>query len=148
MRAAQYCTAICKREVPLAAPLITSAGFEARLVENLEQEAPSKSEGAQVRALVADGAFGAEHNGGGRGMNRRTVARSEEPPRNRPAPVGSQLDPFEPVLGQVGLPKRFCPARAIAGSSRVQAHPRTRHKAICRNLRASVSALVMMSATV
>src|SRR6266540_3940803 len=35
------------------------------------------------------------------GMNRRTVARlarSEEPPRYRRAPTGSQLDPFEPVL--------------------------------------------------
>src|SRR4051794_41207014 len=34
-------------------------------------------------------------------MNRRTVARllaSEEPPRYRRAPVGSQLDPLEPVL--------------------------------------------------
>jgi transposase len=35
------------------------------------------------------------------GINRRTVARmlaSEEPPRYRRAPVGSQLDPLEPVL--------------------------------------------------
>jgi transposase len=57
-------------------------------------------EWAQVRALVADGV--SEREIARRlGMNRRTVARlvrSEEPPRYRRAPAGSQLDPFESVL--------------------------------------------------
>ena len=57
-------------------------------------------EWAQVRALVVDGI--SEREIARRlGMNRRTVARlarSEEPPRYRRAPTGSQLDPFEPVL--------------------------------------------------
>jgi len=57
-------------------------------------------EWAQVRVLVADGV--SEREIARRvGMNRRTVARlarSEEPPRYRRAPTGSQLDPFEPVL--------------------------------------------------
>ena len=60
----------------------------------------SALEWAQVRALVADGV--SEREIAPRlGMNRRTVARlarSEEPPRYRRAPAGSQLDPFEPVL--------------------------------------------------
>ncbi len=60
----------------------------------------SALEWAQVRALVADGV--SEREIARRlGMNRRTVARlarSEEPPRYRRAPTGSQLDPFEPVL--------------------------------------------------
>ena len=57
-------------------------------------------EWAQVRGLVADGI--SEREIARRlGINRRTVARlarSEEPPRYRRAPTGSQLDPFEPVL--------------------------------------------------
>jgi transposase len=60
----------------------------------------SALEWAQVRALVADGV--SEREIARRlGMNRRTVARlarSEEPPRYRRAPTGSQLDHFEPVL--------------------------------------------------
>jgi transposase len=60
----------------------------------------SALEWAQVRALVADGV--SEREIARRlGMNRRTVARlarSEEPPRYRRAPRGSQLDPFDPVL--------------------------------------------------
>ena len=60
----------------------------------------SALEWAQVRALVADGV--SEREIARRlGINRRTVARlarSEEPPRYRRAPVGSQLDPFEPVV--------------------------------------------------
>jgi transposase len=57
-------------------------------------------EWAQVRALVADGV--SEREIARRlGINRRTVARlasSEEPPRYRRAPTGSQLDPLEPVV--------------------------------------------------
>jgi len=60
----------------------------------------SALEWAQVRALVADGV--SEREIGRRlGINRRTVARlarNEEPPRYRRAPVGSQLDSLEPVL--------------------------------------------------
>ena len=60
----------------------------------------SALEWARVRALVADGV--SEREIARRlGINRRTVARlarSEEPPRYRRAPTGSQLDPFEPVL--------------------------------------------------
>ena len=60
----------------------------------------SALEWAQVQALVADGVSEREI---ARllGINRRTVARlarSEEPPRYRRAPVASKLDPFEPVL--------------------------------------------------
>jgi transcriptional regulator with XRE-family HTH domain len=57
-------------------------------------------EWAQVRALAADGVSQREI-ACQLGMNRRTVARllgSDEPPRYRRARVGSQLDPFEPVL--------------------------------------------------
>jgi transposase len=57
-------------------------------------------EWAQVRALAVDGVSQREI-ACRLGMNRRTVARllgSEEPPRYRRAPVGSQLDRFEPVL--------------------------------------------------
>jgi transposase len=57
-------------------------------------------EWAQVRALAADGVSGREI-ALRLGINRRTVARllaSGEPPRYRRAPVGSQLDPLEPVL--------------------------------------------------
>jgi transposase len=57
-------------------------------------------EWAQVRALMADGV--SEREIARRlGINRRTVARlarSEEPPRYRRSPTGSQLDPLEPVL--------------------------------------------------
>jgi len=60
----------------------------------------SALEWAQVRALVADGV--SEREIARRlGINRRTVARlarSEEPPRYRRGPTGSQLDPLEPVL--------------------------------------------------
>ena len=60
----------------------------------------SALEWAQVRALAADGI--SEREIGRRlGINRRTVARllaSDDPPRYRRAPVGSQLDRFEPVL--------------------------------------------------
>jgi len=60
----------------------------------------SALEWAQVRALAADGV--SEREIAVRlGMNRRTVARlarSEEPPRYRRAPAGSQLDGLEPVL--------------------------------------------------
>ena len=60
----------------------------------------SALEWAQVRASVADGI--SEREIARRlGMNRRTVARlarSEEPPRYRRAPTGSQLDSLEPVL--------------------------------------------------
>lgn len=60
----------------------------------------SALEWAQVRALAVDGVSQREI-ACRLGMNRRTVARllgSEEPPRYRRAPVGSQLDRFEPVL--------------------------------------------------
>jgi transposase len=60
----------------------------------------SALEWAQVRALAADGVSQREI-ACQLGMNRRTVARllgSDEPPRYRRARVGSQLDPFEPVL--------------------------------------------------
>jgi transposase len=60
----------------------------------------SALEWAQVRALAADGI--SEREIARRlGLNRRTVARlarSEEPPRYRRAPVGLKLDPFEPAL--------------------------------------------------
>jgi transposase len=60
----------------------------------------SALEWAQVQALVADGI--SEREIAQRlGINRRTVARlarSEEPPRYRRAPVVSKLDPLEPVL--------------------------------------------------
>src|SRR6266550_7297601 len=63
-------------------------------------EVRSALEWAQVRALVADGV--SEREIARRlGMNRRTVARlarSDEPPRYRRAPTGSQLDRLEPVL--------------------------------------------------
>jgi transposase len=55
---------------------------------------------AQVRALAADGVSQREI-ACRLGINRRTVARllaSDEPPCCRRAPVGSQLDPLEPVL--------------------------------------------------
>ena len=57
-------------------------------------------EWAQVRGLAADGVSQREI-ARRLGMNRRTVARlavSEEPPRYRRAPAGSQLDPLVPVL--------------------------------------------------
>ena len=57
-------------------------------------------EWAQVRALAADG-ISQREIACRLGINRRTVARllaSEEPPRYRRAPVGSQLDPLEPAL--------------------------------------------------
>jgi transposase len=57
-------------------------------------------EWAQVRALAADG-ISRREIARRLGINRRTVARllaSDEPPRYRRAPVGSQLDPLEPVL--------------------------------------------------
>ena len=60
----------------------------------------SALEWAQVRALAADG-ISRREIAQRLGINRRTVARllvSEEPPRYRRAPVGSQLDPLEPVL--------------------------------------------------
>ena len=60
----------------------------------------SALEWAQVRALAADG-FSQREIARRLGINRRTVARlarSEEPLRYRRAPVGSQLDPFEPVV--------------------------------------------------
>jgi transposase len=57
-------------------------------------------EWAQVRVLVADGL--SEREIARRlGINRRTVvrlARSEQPPRYRRSPSGSQIDPLEPVL--------------------------------------------------
>jgi transposase len=57
-------------------------------------------EWAQVRALAADG-LSRREIARRLGINRRTVARllaSEEPPRYRRAPAGSQLDRFDPVL--------------------------------------------------
>jgi transposase len=57
-------------------------------------------EWAQVRALAADG-ISQREIACRLGINRRTVARllaSDEPPRYRRAPVGSQLDRLEPVL--------------------------------------------------
>ncbi len=60
----------------------------------------SALEWAQVRALAADGVSRREI-AQRLGINRRTVARllaTDEPPRYRRAPVGSQLDPLEPVL--------------------------------------------------
>ena len=60
-------------------------------------------EWAQVRALAADGVSKREI-ARRLGINRRTVARllgSEEPPRYRRAPAGSQLDPLEPALRQL-----------------------------------------------
>src|SRR5438876_6226323 len=63
-------------------------------------EVRSALEWAQVRALAADG-ISRREIAQRLGINRRTVARllaSEEPPRYRRAPLGSQLDPLEPVL--------------------------------------------------
>lgn len=63
----------------------------------------SALEWAQVRTLAADG-LSQREIARRLGINRRTVARmlaSEEPPRYRRAPAGSQLDPFEPVLGRL-----------------------------------------------
>jgi transposase len=60
----------------------------------------SALEWAQVRAMAADGVSQREI-ATRLGMNRRTVARlaaSDEPPRYRRPPAGSQLDPLEPVL--------------------------------------------------
>jgi transposase len=60
----------------------------------------SALEWAQVRALAADG-ISRREIARRLGMNRRTVARllaSDAPPRYRRAPVGSQLDPLEPLL--------------------------------------------------
>ena len=60
----------------------------------------STLEWAQVRALGAEG-LSQREIAGRLGIDRRTVARllaSEEPPRYRRAPAGSQLDPLEPVL--------------------------------------------------
>ena len=60
----------------------------------------SALEWAQVRALAADG-ISRREIASRLGINRRTVTRllaSDEPPRYRRAPVGSQLDPLEPVL--------------------------------------------------
>jgi transposase len=60
----------------------------------------SALEWAQARALAADGVSQREI-ARRLGINRRTVARlvaSEEPPRYRRAPAGSQLDSLEPVL--------------------------------------------------
>jgi len=57
-------------------------------------------EWAQVRALAADGVSQREI-ASRLGINRRTVVRlaaSDEPPRYRRTPTGSQLDPFEPVV--------------------------------------------------
>lgn len=57
-------------------------------------------EWARVRTLAADG-LSQREIARRLQINRRTVARmlaSEGPPRYRRAPVGSQLDPFEPVL--------------------------------------------------
>jgi transposase len=63
----------------------------------------SVSEWAQVRTLVADGVSQREI-ATRLGMNRRTVKRLAEaaqPPRYRREPVGSMLDPLEPVIRQV-----------------------------------------------
>ncbi len=60
----------------------------------------SALEWAQVRALTVD-ELSQREIAQRLGINRRTVARlaaSEEPPRYRRAPAGSQLDPLEPVL--------------------------------------------------
>ena len=60
----------------------------------------SALEWAQVRALMVEG-LSQREIAGRLGINRRTVARlaaSDEPPRYRRAPAGSQLDPIEPVL--------------------------------------------------
>jgi transposase len=57
-------------------------------------------EWARVRMLAADG-LSQREIACRLGINRRTVARmlaSEEPPRYRRVPSGSQLDRFEPVL--------------------------------------------------
>jgi len=60
----------------------------------------SALEWAQVRALAADG-ISRREIARRLGINRRTVARllaTDEPPRYRRAPAGSQLDSLEPVL--------------------------------------------------
>ena len=60
----------------------------------------SVSEWAQVRALAADG-MSQREIAARLGMNRRTVKRlveAPEPPRYRREPVGSMLDPLDPVL--------------------------------------------------
>ena len=60
----------------------------------------SALEWAQVRTLVAEG-LSQREIARRLGINRRTVtrlARSEQPPHYRRGPVGSQLDPLEPVL--------------------------------------------------
>ena len=63
----------------------------------------SALEWAQVRVLAADG-ISRREIAQRLGINRRTVARllaTDEPPRYRRAPKGSQLDPLEPVLGRL-----------------------------------------------
>jgi transposase len=60
----------------------------------------SALEWARVRALAVDG-ISQREIAERLGINRRTVARlarSDEPPRYRRTPTGSQLDPLEPVL--------------------------------------------------
>jgi transposase len=60
----------------------------------------SALEWAQVRALAADG-ISQREIAERLGINRRAVARlarSEQPPSYRRTPIGSQLDPLEPVL--------------------------------------------------
>jgi len=57
-------------------------------------------EWARVRALAADG-ISQREIAEWLGINRRTVARlaaADEPPRYRRTPIGSQLDPLEPVV--------------------------------------------------
>jgi transcriptional regulator with XRE-family HTH domain len=64
------------------------------------KEVRSALEWAQVRALAADG-FSQREIAGRLGINRRTVARllaADELPRYSRAPVGSMLDPLEPVM--------------------------------------------------
>jgi transposase len=64
------------------------------------EEVRSAMEWAQVRALAADG-VSKRQIAARLGINRRTVDRliaAAEPPRYERAPVGSMLDPLEPVL--------------------------------------------------
>src|SRR5439155_12482340 len=68
--------------------------------EARRREVRSALEWARVQTLAADG-LSQREIGRRLGINRRTVARllaSEEPPRYRRAPAGSQLDPLELVL--------------------------------------------------
>src|SRR3954452_18046473 len=75
-------------------------------------------EWAQVRTMAADG--GSQREMARRlGLHRRTVARraaSDEPPRYRREPTGSQLDAVEPALRELVAE---CPARTAPRATEI-----------------------------